>query len=69
MKWTLSIEGDYYDDDLQLRELTNLRQVIAANYEARSVIKQMLKHGDPSKDPEAFLERISEMLWVPAIEE
>lgn len=69
MKYKLEIEGCYYEDWDQLKEFANLRDVISANWEAKSEIRSLLKHDDKfgAEENDYFyraLERINDLLYV-----
>ena len=70
MKWKIQIEGDYYEDRQELKQLASLSDIFSAIYDAREMIRKRLKYSDdPISDSEfKLLEEISECLNIKGLD-
>ena len=63
MKWTLTFNGDYYEDRIDLKQLTHLHEIISALDDCRSEIRSRLKYEDVNPEEEKFLTKLQELLY------
>lgn len=67
MKYTVTIEGDYYEDSEELKAFVHIQDIKWVNDSARELIKSSLKHGDYDQKTNDLLERLRETLYVAGV--
>lgn len=64
MKYTITFEGDYYEDWDEFKDITALKDSRTMLHDVREILRRELKHGEHDEKTEAVLERIQSMLYV-----
>jgi hypothetical protein len=62
MKYNLSIEGDYYEDRIELETLITAADIAERNERAREYIRKACKHEDFDEKTDTLLEEITNIL-------
>lgn len=70
MKITVCLEGDYYADWHEIRQMICVKEMFIAISDAREKIRSRLKYGQDVSEKEAeHLEELARTLYIPAVEE
>lgn len=59
MKFTFTLEGDFYEDMEDLKTFVQFRDMICIIHECKQIIRSRLKHETPSEEEEKTLDRLS----------
>lgn len=69
MKFRFIVEGDYFEDFTEIKEIAHMRDLSSANWEARQTIRSRMKYSENVSDEEyKFLEELRNILYVEGLE-